>query len=298
MASRQATLKRRLPSWMETVHNQHKKVPEAVNHILCCPDEVCTEMVHSKLHPPAKLNQDATNVTHNLDIETSVTPSGWSFASAGTSNNTSSNMTAGEVIAKGMPLLAFKGRVIYSCHYDDCCCLCEEILSGLSESKKTPIGFDMEWPVTFQKGSSIKASLIQLCMSAEICYIFHVSAMPKFPVSLRKLIHDARILFVGLNIVSDMWKLERDYDVRVKPIIDRGSVIDIGKLANEKMKSSEHWSLDGLCRNVLRHRLNKDVELRCGDWNEVPLSNEQRLYAASDALAGYLLYESLKDNGS
>lgn len=221
----------------------------------------------------------------------------------GAKQSKSEKVLQSDFISETMPFLSFPGTVVYCNSFADCSCYCEELLStycdfnssveGEGDDIKIPVGFDMEWPVTYNKGAVSKTALIQMCFSEEKCYLFHLSAIGNLPKLLIALICDQNLVLVGLNIVTDMWKLERDFDVRVKPLLDRGSVVDVGKLANVKLKSSENWSLDGLCKNVLKLRLNKQHAVRCGSWTDIPLSSIQKDYAVTDAYAGLKLYNEL-----
>ncbi|RUS81807.1 hypothetical protein EGW08_010444 [Elysia chlorotica] len=203
--------------------------------------------------------------------------------------------SASDIISEDMPWLKFEGSITYSYHESDCACICQDILSRLGRDLPpvTVIGFDTEWPVTYNKGLPKKTAVIQMCLSKKECYLFHVSCMSTIPKPLQSVILDKRVILVGVNIESDLWKLERDYDLKVKPAIDQETVVDLSKLANVKLKSSERWSLDGLCRNVLRKRLDKDRDLRCGNWDDYPLSKDQKMYASNDAFASLELYTCL-----
>ncbi|KAK3696120.1 hypothetical protein RRG08_061895 [Elysia crispata] len=204
--------------------------------------------------------------------------------------------SASNIMSENMPMFEFEGSITYSYHESDCACICQDILSQLGKDlcQMRIIGFDTEWPVTYNKGTPAKTAVIQMCLSEKECYLFHVSCMPSIPKPLQSLILDKRVTLVGVNIESDLWKLERDYDFKVKPAIDQGTVVDLSKLANTKLKSSERWSLDGLCRNVLRKRLEKDKDLRCGNWADYPLSRNQKTYACNDAFASLELYKCLE----
>lgn len=299
MASRQMPSKRRLPAWMEVVHHQNSSVSNSCGEPQSS-DLGFSEKLETDQKRPHLVNSSEPQVVDESgaccpDEEVKQIAAAGMLASAAVKRASVASVSARQVIEQAMPLLTFTGRPTYSCHYADCAGICDDILTSLTSSDPVAVGFDMEWPVSFQKGSSSKTALIQLCFSETACYLFHVSAMLKFPVALKNLIGDTRVVLVGLNIEADLWRLERDYDFRVKTLIDRGSVIDVGRLANQKLKSSEKWTLDGLCKNVLRKRLNKDVKLRCGDWREVPLSAEQKLYASTDAYAGLLLYQCLSN---
>ena len=47
-----------------------------------------------------------------------------------------------------------------------------------------------------------------------------------------------------------MWKLARDFEFPAKTVIGE-SCVDLSKLANQILRSSEKWSLDNLCRNLV-----------------------------------------------
>jgi Werner syndrome ATP-dependent helicase len=162
------------------------------------------------------------------------------------------------------------------------------ILSTVPTDGDLHVGFDMEWPVTYSSTGNGKTALIQLCTSANKCYLFHISVMGSLPKNLKTLLCHPHVIKYGINIESDFWKLERDFDIQVRNVI-HDSVKDLTPIANAKLKSTERWNLDGLTRNVLRKRLEKDGGVRCGKWDSYPLSEEQMQYAAADAYAGYLL---------
>jgi len=260
--------KRPLPSWMKAI-----SVREKCNKIdtkECYRTSVNSDGIRGDIVEPLG------EINGSLNLQVKDSPA----------------LSASDVIEKSMPFLSFQGSVLYSCHKSDAIGLCHDILSLLSDDKITPVGFDMEWPVTFKTGASNKTALIQLCLD-NTCFLFHLSAMISIPKSLINLILDKRILLVGLNIDCDLWKLARDFDINVKPIIDDKRAVDIGRLANDKLKSSEKWSLEGLCRNLIRKRLDKSPSVRCGDWSNFPLDKEQQIYAATDAFASLLLYQKL-----
>ena len=200
--------------------------------------------------------------------------------------------TAEDIVALSYPEYKFRGSIIYSHNADDCNIICDEILSSLKTDKDTVIGFDTEWPVTYQKGNQAKTALVQICLSEDKCYLFHVSCMAKFPVMLRKLVENQSIKKVGVNVEYDLWKLEADYNVRVKNVV-QNAAIDLRMVANQKLKSSENWSLEGLTKNVLRMRLSKDPSVRTCDWSQYPLPEIQKHYAAADAIVSLKLYREL-----
>lgn len=84
------------------------------------------------------------------------------------------------------------------------------------------------------------------------------------------------------HIFSDFWKLSRDFGVDAASII-KSSVIELHKYANLVLECKQQWNLNGLLLHLLKHRLNKEKNLRCGSWSRAPLTAEQIQYAATDA---------------
>ncbi|XP_065127721.2 bifunctional 3'-5' exonuclease/ATP-dependent helicase WRN isoform X1 [Paramisgurnus dabryanus] len=190
------------------------------------------------------------------------------------------------VLEDDLPYLDFCGTVIYSHEKHDCSFLSEDLRSTVSS--ESVVGFDLEWPPTFTKGKSKKVALVQLCASEEKCYLFHISSMSGFPPGLKMFLEDESIVKVGVGIEGDKWKLLSDYDIRLK------NTLELSELANEALKCSEKWSLDGLVKHMLKKQLFKDKVVRCSKWDDLSLTEEQKKYAATDAYAGLLIYQKLQ----
>ncbi|NXX41954.1 WRN helicase, partial [Tricholaema leucomelas] len=110
-----------------------------------------------------------------------------------------------------------------------------------------------------------------------------------FPKGLKRLLEDETIKKVGVGIEGDQWKLMSDFEIRLK------SFVELADVANEKLKCKEIWSLNGLVKHLLGKQLLKDKSVRCSNWEEFPLNEEQKLYAATDAYAGFIIYQKLKN---
>ncbi|NXS22189.1 WRN helicase, partial [Mystacornis crossleyi] len=191
------------------------------------------------------------------------------------------------VLEDGLPFLEFCGSVVYSYDASDCSLLSEDIRQSLSDG--AAVGFDIEWPPSYTKGKMAKTAVIQMCVAEDKCYLFHVSSMAGFPKGLKRLLEDETIKKVGVGIEGDQWKLMSDFEIKLK------SFVELADVANEKLKCKETWSLNGLVKHLLGRQLLKDRSVRCSNWQEFPLNEEQKLYAATDAYAGYIVYEKLKN---
>ncbi|KAM7053390.1 bifunctional 3'-5' exonuclease/ATP-dependent helicase WRN isoform 4-T4 [Acridotheres tristis] len=191
------------------------------------------------------------------------------------------------VLEDGLPFLEFCGSVVYSYESSDCSLLAEDIRQSLSDG--AAVGFDIEWPPSYTKGKMSKTAVIQMCVTEDRCYLFHISSMAGFPKGLKRLLEDETIKKVGVGIEGDQWKLMSDFEIKLK------SFVELADVANEKLKCKESWSLNGLVKHLFGRQLLKDQSVRCSSWEKFPLNEEQKLYAATDAYAGYIVYEKLKN---
>lgn len=62
-----------------------------------------------------------------------------------------------------------------------------------------PVGFDLEWPFSFQTGSG-KTALAQICLNNSICYLIYVYSLKKLPASFVILLSHPKVKLVGVNI--------------------------------------------------------------------------------------------------
>ncbi|KGL93947.1 Werner syndrome ATP-dependent helicase, partial [Charadrius vociferus] len=191
------------------------------------------------------------------------------------------------VLEDGLPFLEFCGSVVYSYEASDCSLLSEDIRQSLSDG--AAVGFDIEWPPSYTKGKMAKIAVIQICVTEEKCYLFHISSMAGFPKGLKRLLEDETIKKVGVGIEGDQWKLMSDFEIKLK------SFVELADVANEKLKCKEIWSLNGLVKHLFGKQLLKDKSVRCSNWEEFPLNEEQKLYAATDAYAGFIVYQKLQN---
>ncbi|XP_010369167.1 Werner syndrome ATP-dependent helicase isoform X2 [Rhinopithecus roxellana] len=190
------------------------------------------------------------------------------------------------VFEDDLPFLEFTGSIVYSYDASDCSFLSEDICMSLSDGDV--VGFDMEWPPLYNKGKLGKVALIQLCVSESKCYLFHISSMPVFPQGLKMLLENKAIKKAGVGIEGDQWKLLRDFDIKLK------NFVELTDVANKKLKCTETWSLSGLVKHLLGKQLLKDKSIRCSNWSKFPLTEDQKLYAATDAYAGFIIYRNLE----
>lgn len=160
------------------------------------------------------------------------------------------------------------------------------------EVAQGPFGFDVEWKPTFVKGQpQSPIALLQLAKEDQILLI-QLSAMNEFPERLREILEDPHIIKAGVGIMEDAKKLWRDHGVSLLGAVELSHLArsaDSSRWAGGK--SRELISLTRLLEAYRSRRLNKG-KARMSNW-ELPLTDQQINYAASDALAGYIVYQDL-----
>lgn len=68
-----------------------------------------------------------------------------------------------------------------------------------STNQIIPIGFDLEWPFSFQTGSG-KTALAQICMEYKNCYLLHLYELKTLPAAFVELLAHPKVRIVGVNI--------------------------------------------------------------------------------------------------
>ncbi|KDN51514.1 hypothetical protein RSAG8_00059, partial [Rhizoctonia solani AG-8 WAC10335] len=163
------------------------------------------------------------------------------------------------------------------------------------KSMKGPFGFDLEWKPSFVRGMpEAPIALLQLAQPDQILLI-QLTAMKNFPSRLRDVLEDYEVVKAGVGIGGDAKKLWRDYGVSLL------GAVELSKLARvadpprwATTKTSELIGLARLVEIYRSHQMLKTKKVKLSNW-EQPLDPKQIEYAASDALAGAIIYQHLLD---
>lgn len=193
-----------------------------------------------------------------------------------------------------LPSFQFKGQIIYSDTVLDAESAAKELLRQVEAKKPANgglvlLGFDTEWKVVFKRGAERrKVAVVQLCVDADKCNVFHV-IHSGIPSSLKTILEDPMVSKVGIGAYGDAGKLRSDYNVNVK------GVKELSGLANLKMVGcmNKSWGLSSLAEELLGKQVDKAPSIRMGDWEVEKLSEAQLLYAATDAFASLYLFQVL-----
>jgi hypothetical protein len=157
----------------------------------------------------------------------------------------------------------------------------------LEEAARAPrvVGFDAEWrPV---HGS--KVALVQLAFPTRVLLLRLCEFAPGESAPLRELLASREVLKVGVGAAHDASRLRRDWGLEVNGVVEVAALLDRSSLRVGVAKPG----LKSLCRELLALELPKPRAVTCSDWETRTLSEEQTLYAATDALVSLLLFGCL-----
>ncbi|KAK4983247.1 hypothetical protein LTR66_008898 [Elasticomyces elasticus] len=188
-----------------------------------------------------------------------------------------------------------KGEMV-TVHY--CQTLEESQTAAQIFTEEKVIGFDMEW-VAWGKNNDIKknVSMIQIASERDIA-LFHVALHKGETVddliapALRAVIESESTIMTGVNIIGDARRLKRYTGIYARGMFELSRMYKTLKYSSWAPERIDHKniSLAQHTEEHLRLPLSKDNTVRCGKWDR-PLEPRQKTYAASDAYAGFMLYE-------
>ena len=158
----------------------------------------------------------------------------------------------------------------------------EQITAAVDYLKKQPIlGFDTETRPSFKKGQIHPVALLQLSTSDE-AFLFLVNHIGISP-GLVKVLSSPAILKIGAAIHDDIKVLQR-----IAPFKPNG-FIDLQDMA--KTYRIENLSLKKLAGIVMGVRISKSQRLT--NWEATILTEQQQIYAATDAWIAHEIYVRL-----
>ncbi|XP_031845842.1 WRN RecQ like helicase isoform X2 [Nomia melanderi] len=195
--------------------------------------------------------------------------------------------------------IVFKGHINYTNDFNTCAMICDNIITEIERQDNdiVPIGFDLEWPFSFQTGSG-KTALAQICLSDTVCHLLHIYSLKTLPAAFVVLLSHPKIKLVGVNIKNDVWKLGRDFKEFPAEKVVENNCMDSGTFANRTFNRSCRWSLEKLTAYLLKKKIDKNRKVRMSQWHIHPLSKDQKIYAATDAYVSWLLHKVIQDKAN
>jgi ribonuclease D len=174
-----------------------------------------------------------------------------------------------------LPLSFFEGKI----HLVE---KVEQLTDAVNYLNKQPIlGFDTETRPTFKKGQNHQVALLQLS-TADEAFLFRTNLIGLSP-GLIKILGSTSILKIGAAIRDDIKILQRI--APFKP----GGFVELQEMV--KLYGIENFSLKKLAAIVQGVRISKSQRLT--NWEAPVLTEQQQVYAATDAWISYMIYIGL-----
>ena len=139
------------------------------------------------------------------------------------------------------------------------------------------LGIDSETRPVFKKGQHHKVALLQVS-TKDVCFLFRLNLIG-MPSCIVRLLEDTTILKVGLSLHDDFMMLHQRRDFKIGRFIDLQNIEDL--------------SLQKLYANLFHERITKRQQL--SNWEAPILTEQQKIYAATDAWTCIQIYERLQE---
>lgn len=147
------------------------------------------------------------------------------------------------------------------------------------------LGFDTETRPSYRKGESHPIAIIQLSTERR-AFIFRI-VDSKIPKEIRQILQDPGILKIGQALKHELRVMKKELGVDGQGFID---MLDIAHKLDCVPKS-----VRGLTAIFLGFRITKSAQTT--NWARRELTQKQKLYAATDAWACLMVYETMKKKG-
>jgi ribonuclease D len=143
------------------------------------------------------------------------------------------------------------------------------------------LGFDTETKPAFQKGQVHKVALLQLATD-ERAFLFRTQKIG-IPDDLRQLFNNPDILKAGVAIRDDIKALQKLVPFRPAGFVELQNYAQEAGIQNIGLKK--------LCAIVCGFRISKSQQL--SNWEAEELTDQQMIYAATDAYVSLKIYQQL-----
>lgn len=195
--------------------------------------------------------------------------------------------------------------------------------SNDDESSFKYVGFDIEWKPSLRGEPCSRTALLQIAtmtsaLLVQLKYFSPVSPLSlakacgfgeeicgkmietnsskqyptteELPQSLIRVLGSSRIVKVGVGVLEDLVKMQRDFGTPI------GSYQDVGLTAKRVLKL-EKFGLAALTQYLFGKELYKPKKVSWSNWEKTFLSYQQIRYAAQDAVASRHAFEGLHTKG-
>jgi len=174
-----------------------------------------------------------------------------------------------------LPMRSFRGEIVVVNSGENLQEIVDELLM------QEVIGFDTETRPSFKRGQVFKPSLVQLCTDVKT-YLLQIQQIEDW-TALKEVFEEPDIIKAGVAIERDIRELQEIVDFDPQGFVELATYSDeVGIDAN---------GLRPLTAIVLGFRISKGAQT--SNWAKADLTEQQILYAATDAWVGREMYLSM-----
>ncbi|KAJ7871226.1 ribonuclease H-like domain-containing protein [Mycena olivaceomarginata] len=147
--------------------------------------------------------------------------------------------------------------------------------------------FTIDW-------AQVEVCVIQIATVGGAVYVIHLRKIAALPVEFVRICQSPRILKVAAGIFSDGQRLWDNFRLNLYCAASLGlaSVLAYPKDLNPHLPYGNEPGLRPIIRHVLHYDLSKDLQV--SPWDSIPLSEQQRDYAAADVHATLASYRAIQ----
>ena len=178
-----------------------------------------------------------------------------------------------------LPIRRWDGQVHVVCGAHDAAAALARI------REETVVGFDTETRPAFRAGESYLPSLAQVA-TAHAVYLFQVGHR-EVAAAVAEVVASERIVKAGVGVADDLKSLRKVIEFTEKSIVDLGSAA--------KRSGHQQSGVRNLVALFLGFRIPKGAKTT--NWARTRLSEQQIMYAATDAWACRELYLLFRSRG-
>ena len=148
-------------------------------------------------------------------------------------------------------------------------------------NSSTEFGFDTETKPSFKKGDVFKVALLQLANETD-AFVIRLHYISDF-YNIKNVFENEKIVKVGVAIRDDLKQLQNVFKFEPK------NCVELQTLA--KIKGLKNFGIKGMTEEILEATVSKGPKMT--NWEISQLTDQQIMYAATDAWIGYKLYKKL-----
>jgi ribonuclease D len=178
-----------------------------------------------------------------------------------------------------LPLKRFEGEIVVIDNLSD-------VAQAVAElQQEHALGFDTESKPAFRKGEYNPVALIQLAITHKV-FLFRINKIG-FPHELANIIVNPKILKVGAGLRDDLVELRKFQHIEPKGFLELGHAAAQAEINQQGLRK--------LSAIILGFRISKAAQV--SNWERMELTEQQLLYAATDAWVSLKIYEKLALDG-